>query len=190
MNMKFYYKTLYLMLFLFGSLYSVEGQRKNEVSKASNIKISADNPSVYITFEKFGKRTPLREGESEDGMWLRIHNNIRHSIRFCSFGTSEEGEQLIAPNNEFQIGINYDIEITNYKLFGKTRADAPNGYPTGSLCFGYELKAGKSVLFSVPAEHLVKGLSIKIPFKYEWEEESEDNPTHFVYFNSESIPKK
>jgi hypothetical protein len=188
--MKLINRAIYLTLLLFVLFNSVEGQKKNESFKVSNVKVSDDKPSIYISFERFGKRTPLREGESEDGIWLRIHNNIRYPIRFCSFGISEEGEQLIASNKESQIGINYDIEITSYKMFGKTRVDAPSGYPTGDLCFGFQLNAGKSVAFSVPAEHLVKGLSIKTPFKYDWENETEINPTHFVYFNSLDLPKK
>ena len=162
---------------------------RSRTLSADKVKINKNEPGLYIAFERFGRRTPLREDESQDGVYLRLHNNLRYSIGFCSFGMSEDGEMLIAADSETQIGVNYDVEITDYEAFGKTRAEKPSGYPTGSICFGFVLKAGRSVVFSAPKEHLAKGLSIKIPFNYAWESPTETNPMHYVYFNSYKLPK-
>lgn len=177
---------------------SIESQNTGGlIKKASSVKLENQKPSIYITFEKAGKRTPLRENESDKGIWLKLHNNLRYSIRFCAFGISD-GEQLAFFEKNSELGLNYDVEFTDSSSFlgsgSEEKKDnsmnVPVGYPVGGICHYYELKAGNSVVFSVPVEHLAKGLSIKIPFKYEWEEESEDNPTHFVYFNSLDILKK
>jgi hypothetical protein len=159
-------------------------------NRQASIKIDKKQPSIYITFEKFGKRTPLRDNESGDGIYLRFHNNLRYSIRFCAFGISDEAEQLIAYSKDTQMGLNYDVILNPLGIAQqRPKIDVPLGYPTGSTCFYYELKGGKTMVFAVPKEHLIEGVSIKIGFSYEWEEEWEKRPTHFVYFNSLDIPK-
>jgi hypothetical protein len=65
----------------------------------------------------------------------------------------------------------------------------PLGYPLGGTCHEVEIKAGDSILFAVPKKHLAEELSIKIGFSYGWEETGENNPTHFVHFNSYKLPK-
>lgn len=199
MKWKLLGSVLFIVLLFFAVLTNIiESQNKTDSpKKASSLKMESQKPSIYITFEKAGKRVALRDSESDKGVWLRLHNNMRYSIRFCAFGISN-GEQLAFFEKNSELGLNYEVEFLNESNFlgssgeGKTNAlpDVPVGYPVSGICHYYELKAGTSAVFSVPAEHLAKGLSIKVPFKYEWEEESEDNPTHFVYFNSADIPKK
>lgn len=165
--------------------------------KSSKIKLFNNKPSVHISFEKKGKWQPLREDEKGEGIVLRLHNNMRYSISFCAFGISD-GEQLAFRQKGSALVPNYAVELTNLSdpnevdsnEIEQIKQNVPVGYLVGGICHVYTLKSGNSLLFAVPAEHLAKGLSIKIPFNYEWEEESEDNPTHFVYFNSASIPKK
>lgn len=199
MNWKFLGKVLLSALLFFTVLInSVESQNKARSSiKAAGIKLESRKPSIYITFEKTGKRVALRDDESEKGVWLRLHNNMRYSIRFCVFGISD-GEQLAFFDKNSDFGVNYEVEFFDESRFLGTSSEAksnalpdiPAGYPVGGICHYYELWPGKSVTFSVPAEHLTKGLLIRVPFKYEWEVESEDNPSHFVYFNSVDVPKK
>lgn len=166
-------------------------EEKQKVLKAkapSKIKLVADKPNLSIDFEKQGEWQPFREGESGKGFWLRLHNNMKYSIRFCAFGVAE-GVQLAFHEKDSQLIVKYDVEVTDSSLFDKTKRDVPIGFNTGDFCHYFELDSGKSVLFAVSKEHLEKGLSIKIPFHYEWEEDWENNPTHFVYFNSLKIPK-
>lgn len=181
-----------LALFLFVSSFTAEAQNKiRTVGKAPNPKVIADKSGVYVTFERLGKRTPLRDDENGEGVWLRLHNNMRYSISLCAFGISEEGEQLITYGKDTQIGVKYDVVLNPVAITAeRPNIDVTVGYNTGSTCHLFEVKSGKSLVFAVPAEHLVKGLSIKIPFSYEWEDETVNNPTHFVFFNSLDIPKK
>ena len=152
-------------------------------------KIFTSKPGVFITFERFGKRTPVSEGESDNGVWLRLHNNMRYPISFCIFGLSAESTLPTKPEENTQIGLYYDVVLNaRSETDNRPLPVVPLGYPLLS-CQEFELKSGKSLLFSVPKEHLAEELSIKISYSYGWEETGEDNPTHFVYFNSYKLPK-
>ncbi len=179
-------------LFFFVSSFTIEAQNKvRTISKAPNPKVIAGKSGVYITFEHLGKRTPLRNNENGEGVWLRLHNNMVYSISICAFGITENGEQLITYSKDTQIGVEYDVVLNPVAITDeRPNIDVPVGYNTGSTCHLFEVKSGKSLVFGVPVEHLVKGLSIKIPFSYEWEDETVNNPTHFVFFNSLNIPNQ
>lgn len=179
-------------LIIFGSTLLVAGSYAqgslNKSKSQTSVKLSSEKPGVYISFERLGKRMRLRDDEGDDGVWLRLVNNMRFSIRFCSFGISEEGDRLIASQKNFGVGVKYDVELTNPQIFDEAKNKMPIGYGSRSSCFLFELKPGSFISFSVPNEHLVKGLSIRVPFNYEWEKLTEDNPRHFVLFGSSSLP--
>jgi hypothetical protein len=179
-----------LALSLFVLAFTAEAQNKKRVVGNATPTVVANKPGVYVSFGRLGKRTPLRDDESGEGIWLRLHNNMRYSISLCAFGISDEGEQLITYGKNTQVGVKYDVVLNPVAITDeRPKIDVPVGYNTGSTCHLFEVKSGRSMVFAVPAEHLVKGLSIKIPFSYEWEDETVGNPTHFVYFNSLSIPE-
>src|SRR4051812_4328706 len=60
-----------------------------QVPAISPLKIQANKPSVYISFERFGKTEPLYEGESENRIWLRLHNNTILNIFICHFSVAK-----------------------------------------------------------------------------------------------------
>jgi len=192
MNKTLFQLLIGLTLFLFVSSFTAEAQNKiRTVGKVSNPTVIADKSGVYVTFERLGKRTPLRDDEGGEGVWLRLNNNMRYSISVCAFSIPEEGEQLTTFNKNTQISVKYDVLLNPVSLTDdRPQPNVPVGYNTGDTCSLFEVKSGKSMIFVVPTEHLVKGLSIKIPFSYEWEDETVNNPTHFVFFNSLNIPKK
>jgi len=39
--------------------------------------VDASKPYVYLAFDHAGRREPAREGESPQGLWLRLINNCR-----------------------------------------------------------------------------------------------------------------
>lgn len=174
-------------------------QTANTQSSEANLKVSPDKPSIYITFEKRGSRVPLRDDEKGLGIFLRLHNNLKASIRFCAFGISN-GEQMALYSEGGEIGINYEVDreitVSSVGTSGvrgpKKEIDSalPIGYPVGGVCHSFELASGTSLGFTVPAEHLSQGLSIKIPFSYQWEGASEEKPSHYVSFSSSDLPKQ
>jgi hypothetical protein len=173
-------------------------QTTNAQSNDADMKISPDNPSIFITFEKRGSRLPLRHDENGLGIFLRLHNNLKASIRFCAFGISN-GEQMAFYSAGGEIGVNYEVdrEITVSsvgrsgvpRVKKETATALPIGYPSGGICHSFELASGASLRFAVPAQHLSQGLLIKIPFSYQWEQASEEKPSHYVRFSSSDLPK-
>jgi hypothetical protein len=175
-----------------------QAQVKNKrASKDISVRLVKNKPSVYITFERYGKREPLEPTESSEGIWLRLHNNTRWELSFCAFGVSKEyGE----------IGMFYDVEEMPFEESGgsqsnstekmppvrKEKVEPPIGYKQGHACTIVRLTSGKSILFSVPREHLADGLAIKTEFNYGWEDIDDINsglePEHNVYFYSTSLP--
>jgi hypothetical protein len=189
MNRKSFQLVSGLALMLLG-LHLVAAQTVQKgVSKPASPKIVAAKPGVFITFERFGKRTPVTEGEGTDGIWLRLHNNMRYPISFYIFGLSKNGYLPEKPEENTEIGLYYDV-VMNPRSITDNRPlpVVPLGYPL-LAAQEFELKAGRSLVFSVPKEHLAEELSIKISYSYSWEDTGEDNPTHFVYFNSFRLPK-
>ncbi|HQU92414.1 MAG TPA: hypothetical protein PLK77_08965, partial [Pyrinomonadaceae bacterium] len=136
-----------------------------------------------------------REGESGKGIRLKLSNNIRYPIRFCTF-YSKDGVLLAFPSDGSDMAINYSVEripnrlgTAGSRIAKAPRPDIPPGYPTGSMCLYKELNGGESATFLVPIEHLAENLSIRIPFEYEWEK-GELAPLHFVMFDRSRIPMK
>lgn len=164
----------------------------------TNAKVSTDYPSIYITFEKRGSRKPLRDDETGAGIFLRLHNNLKTSIRFCAFGISN-GERMAFYSEGGEIGINY---VVDREAVGSSVGSSdvrrpkkeivtplPIGYPSAGFCHSFELASGTALGFAVPVEHLSRDLLIKVPFNYQWERVSEENPSHFVSFSSSDLPK-
>lgn len=175
-------------------------QRKSErIIPAGTVLRNKEKPSVYMDFVRMGKRKPREEGESHDGIWLKLHNNTRWDISFCCFEvTKDYGD----------IGIYYEVEKMPPPEFRLSSAneekektkqpqetpDVPIGYPVGHICSVFILPPGQSIIFSIPKEHLADNLFIKIKFNYGWEDltnvNSILNPEHVVSFYGMNLPKK
>lgn len=173
-----------VILCCFALLSSTTAQKKNSTNQiaktiSSNVRIIKSKPHVFISYERQGKIDPLYGGESGKRVWLRFHNNSRWRVMFCSNPISKEyGETEIT------------YEIERYEYSGETP-----GTRSSDTCGYLLLETGKSILFSVPLEHVTDGLAIKIQFRYDWETDPDgsDNllePKHYAYFYSSDIPKK
>jgi len=159
-------------------------QKKSRSNRATamtgnQVRIIKSKPHVFISYEREGEIEPLYVGESEKRVWLRLHNNSKWKIMFCSGPIPKEyGETEITH------------AIERYKGYGETP-----GTRSADSCGYLILESGKSVLFSVPREHLANGLAIKVQFRYEWEIDPDGSenllePKHYTYFYSSDIPKK
>lgn len=176
----------------------VESQSRKLPRRAPAIRGVKDKPSVYIDYARQGKREPLAPSEGDEGVWLRLHNNTRWKIFFSAFGV---------PESLGDVGMYYEIEDFSPRVFfegskslgeprksAEQRPDPPIGYRAVDSFSVIGLDAGKSVLFSVPREHLAKGLRLRVSFNYEWEDSSDVaagiEPEHYVYFYSSKLPKE
>ena len=199
-------------LFLFAS--SVFSQHKSPFKKA-DVVVTKGNPTVYITFERAGTRKPLDAGESERGIWLRLHNNTPWSISFCTPGLYlgsriepyrlSDGRGALGLREGVEIHACHGVEQVSYYQSEKTPnrginmnesvrvQNIPVGYNRGHVFSAAWLPPGRSVVLSVPREHLAKHLGVYLSFKYEWETAENDSgnnePEHRVYFRASDLPK-
>jgi hypothetical protein len=185
-NINLFVAVIFLAVFAVQS--QVDNNKKSSKSVKASFKIVTEKPSVYIDFERIGKRKPPGDDVSDEAVWLRLHNNMRSAITFCAFSILDDKGNLLSYQEAGEIGVDYEVEVTDSSLYDETKSDVPIGNKSVGLCHVFTLKASKSIVFSVPKEHLVKGLSIKVPFNYEWEDRDGNDPSHSVYFNSRKIP--
>lgn len=181
-----------------------------------DVLVSTEKPTVYITFEKAGPRSPVYAAESNQGIWLRLHNNTKWPINIATLSAYAVGEKtkllhLSDGRNVFglregvEISLRHGVEVVD-RYESRTLPDGsvhideninvpnpPVGYNRGGHVSGSAwLPAGHSVIFSVPREHLAKHLTIFVTFKYEWETSEQDDgnkePEHRVYFRAAELP--
>lgn len=179
---------------------SLGAQQKRVARQGADVRLVKDKPSVYITFERFGEREPLKPSESREGIWLRFHNNTKWPISFRAFGVPKElGE----------VGMYYEIEelpqaplergsssgsSAEKKEDIKRKSDLPIGYDPGDSFSVISIESGDSISFSVPSEHLAEGLYLRIAFNYGWEDQNDvaagREADHYITFSSSELPRR
>jgi hypothetical protein len=134
---------------------------------------------VYIEFIRSGSAPGLFEGERDERIWLRLTNNTHWTIAFCS---------LSVPMQYGQVGVVYTVKRSSNT---SEPISLPRGYSTGDTCTPFDLGGGKSVIFSVPRNHLAENLYLEFEFWYDWE--NRDNvlgnfPQSYVSFGHSELP--
>ena len=164
-------------------------KKKPTLSSIKRIgKINQELPSVYVTFENYGKYYWDRTKQTYDIAWFRLHNNFRENISFCYYDTSVSATG--------KIGVHYEIEKSpnNADPTSRNNEDIPTGFIPFDVCDSYTLKSGKNFLFGIIQDHLIKDTRIKIHFYYSWEDELDfgtvKEPQHYVYFYANDLPTR
>src|ERR1044072_8087846 len=65
-------------------LMATYSQQAQVAANKETVSLTNDRPTVYLTFEREGKREPIHPSESNQGIWLRLHNNTKWAINFCT----------------------------------------------------------------------------------------------------------
>jgi hypothetical protein len=173
--------TMIRLVLITVSLYFLLGLSGQAELSGSHVemRLNPKKPTVYITYQRMGPREPLFEGESKKGVWLRLHNNTRWKLVLRTGGV---------PNRSYgDAGLFYEIERTEGS--GLTPIASQN-----HVASVIQLKPGGSLVFSLPLEHLGKGLAIHLRYNYEWELRRDGafvrpgEPEHMVSFESSSLP--
>jgi hypothetical protein len=140
----------------------------------------------------------LFEREKEERIWLRLHNNTLWTIEFCSFSVKDQyGDTGIVydvkryPPSTGMIEVHLKGSALPKERNQQEPARTLQGYSTADTCTPYYLDSGKSVIFSMPREHLGKNLYIEFEFWPEWE--NRDNelgnfPQYYVSFGNLELP--
>jgi hypothetical protein len=144
--------------------------------KTASVFQDPSRPGVYISFERTGRRLPMRVGETSEGWFLKIHNNTRWSLTLESLGDG--------PKQNGDADLVYDV------------IEDPQGYPPSPIPAGNwfdlvseaSVRAGKSLDFSVPKAKLGEGLGIKVRFNYEWDAHRTAEPEHTIAFYHSELP--
>lgn len=174
-------------------------------------KLEKDRPAVYITFECAGSREPRREGESNNGIWLRLHNNLRWGLTVPGFDPTVPGFTVptisTTKSRTGEVVLYYEVEDTRMRRGRVVLREVsekndgtgseqepktpppPVGYRMTDVVKTISLAPGGSVLFSIPAEHLTRDLAVSLSFHFQWEG-SVDETEHRVYFYGSDVPAK
>lgn len=182
-----------LSILIFTSL-CIFSQQKPVCDESTNYLIDKAMPSVYLTFEQFGKATDWKQAklgewsdksaiQKGDDVWLRLHNNSCWEIKFR---TDSLYIKKTTVDGKFKpiFGVLEDGAIANvqYNVEEQNRKEVSYGSHTGSIS---SLPSGKSILFGVFKEHLAKSRSIYVDFTYGWEIKDFSNnlaPLHRAFF--------
>ncbi|HEX8286886.1 MAG TPA: hypothetical protein VF556_02765 [Pyrinomonadaceae bacterium] len=164
--------SLLTLLIICGLLFPVYAQSAKSIS----LKVTETKPSVYISFDHSGKQKALFEGESNNRTWLRLHNNTKLNLFLCVFDVDKKYGNK---------GLFYDVERI---AISQEKEQIPAGYGRIDDCEVFTLLSGKNLLFSLPSEHIGKGLFIKVRFHYgwtgDWKKDIYEGTTHFVTFGN------
>ncbi len=194
-------------------------QRRVHRRPHNDVRISKRHPTIYLSFVRFGKSKPDEgEGYSGQRVLLRLHNNTRWSISLQAGGVADDSDEDArmfydieeVPEPEFSsvpsssvlpFPVPPDFEKQHPKRevaespkpdkFEHCEAGIGERFHVGSII---KLLPGKSLLFSVPHEHLCKNLRIVISYSYSWENDTafygEYAPQHGVVFFGSKLPKE
>ncbi|MFN6963650.1 MAG: hypothetical protein ACK4S4_07785 [Pyrinomonadaceae bacterium] len=119
--------------------------------------MDSKKPSVFITFERFWERTSNEESNKE--IWLRLHNNTKWNLFVKAIGQDKENSVY---------GLTYEVQRVRNPEVNKN-IDVPVGRRQAHVGSIHRIESGKSILFSVPKQHLTAGLAVFVSFSYEWE---------------------
>lgn len=141
--------------------------------------LDPSRPFVYVKFDHFGSRKPIRQGEESKGLWLRLVNNCRLPIIVTGFdlGTGELG-----------IGLNYEVHAM-------PGADAPREESARAEGYSFHVGSpvvvapGKDVMFSIPANHVSQTKYIELEFRFKLASpRSGEHPRGVVAFEWSGLP--
>jgi len=118
--------------------------------------IDDSKPYVYLKFDHIGDRTPVKDGESSKGLWLRLVNNCYLPIKIRTFGLGTDGSG---------VGVDFDVVRAPLHIIsdGEPTGDPPAGYRTENASI-VTIPPKKDFLFSVPAESVTKAWYIQVRF--------------------------
>jgi hypothetical protein len=177
-------KKMFLLIFL--SLVSMAFSQDSKSLKA-NERVDSRKPTVYLSYIC----------QDEKRVYFRMYNNtiwhISISAEKSYFPTKKpiilgNGNKGYAIPNDEEVPIHYYIEKDELENIKKIKIPEKESYYQNG---GGRISSQDSILFSVPIEHLRKGLKIYVEFNYEWEMTESGNmrnePKHRVYFRGGDI---
>ncbi len=185
-------KALFLFLMLVLCILRVPAQNVN-CGKETGFVLVKDMPSVYLSFERFGRandpqdskigdwsgKLPIKNGND---VWLRLTNNSCWEITLAT-DSLYASKIIVNGKSTIRFGVVEDGSVANvqYRVEEQDGRQVRYGAHGGSIT---SLPSGRSLIFSVLREHLDNHRSIYVPFQYGWEKKFSNNlePIHRSFF--------
>lgn len=144
-------------------------------------------PFVYIEFDHSGARPPQTPNEPLRGLWLRLTNNSTLPIVVRIHSSLDDPNMTIL--DDVVTPQSRTIINSGDLSFGPM----PNGYASAAhVSSSQAIAPGKSVLFSVPVNHVSPGWFLQVPFQFELPpvEHGANQPVCYVPFTWDDIPEE
>lgn len=147
-----------------------------------NLALDSTKPIVYIAFDHAGPRQPVEQGEPDQGLWLRLVNNSALPIEVRANGTATDPEMTILPDTITR-------RMVPISMSSAVREKMPRGYSYGMGTL-ITIDSGKSLVFSVPANHVSPAWFLQVPFYFSLPPEKEGvQPVCLAGFVWEDVPE-
>lgn len=139
----------------------------------------------------------LYEGKSQSEIRLRLRNNSDCAIVVETDDVLPMQRKRLPTGGiriESVIGSQDGVTLRlHYLIQDRKRGQASRRYGWGDSVFHYEIQAGQSIIFSVPASQLKRPFDIAVPFNYSWEGDNSigkgaGGVVHRVYFLFDDLP--
>src|SRR5579862_4884628 len=182
---------LAVLFLLLGTNPSARGQ------SVQNFVLDQSKAYVYLKFDHIGPRKPLRSGEGNTGLWLRVVNNCRIPIVFQSFSvpTGEPGvglmDEVVETEPTLQIYSTPEEkeEIQRREKLRKSK-HRPEGYASETSGVA-RVQPGTDILFSVPLNHVDDDWYMRVKFAFDLGKSSVAvGPFTYLLFHEWDIPKE
>jgi hypothetical protein len=150
-------KNIVVALFLFAT--SIHAQ-----SAATSFVLNQSNAYAYLQFDHVGPRKPIQEGEPAQGLWLRLVNNCKVPIMVRTYGitTGDPGVGVFDEVIPFPpiLEIHSDLDQPSVSK-AHPQQKIPQGYDA-ELASMTTIFPGKSLLFSVPRDHVSRDWFMRV----------------------------
>ncbi|MGH9943464.1 MAG: hypothetical protein ACRD9R_14050 [Pyrinomonadaceae bacterium] len=168
-------KKLTLAVMIIIGLAAVALAQRQKGGRSGNL-VKADMPAVYVSFLRPVQLEPFRTGYGRNHLLFRITNNTRWAIWLEMNGvTAEYGDA----------GLFYTIED---EKSGEIRIDM-----LCHVCSVNQVGAGRSIIFSIPADYASRDSRFRIEYSFAWERDNEAEggsySKHSVLFYFHYLPK-
>jgi hypothetical protein len=184
-------KQLLVLLFL---LLAANASAQN--TSVQSFVLDQSKPFVYLKFDHIGPRKPLRNGEGNTGLWLRVVNNCRIPIVFESFSmpSGEPGvglmDEVVETEPILQVYSTPEEkeEIQRREKLRKSK-HKPEGYSSATSGVA-RVQPGSDTLFSVPLNHVDDDWYMRVKFALDIDKSSVAvGPFTYLRFYEWNIPK-
>ncbi len=143
---------------------------------APKLALDPAKPIVYLEFDHAGPRTPEDQSEPPEGIWLRLVNNSVLTVRVHAWHTSVERDRLL-------------VEHWIVAIWGVSPKNMPGGYAS-DIGESVVLGPGKSLIFSVPENHVSPQWGMEVPFQFDLPAIKHGaQPSSLVRFGWSDIPE-